>query len=223
MEGIKIGENQDFEKMREWERVKKEVEMAGDALGMGIDEGIKETTIALNVSGLPTSSSCEGHWGRGILLPWVKVSAPNEPEERFEGENEVARNIAEKYGIAEIDVQRANNEDAWREWRLSVSDRKETRAHKEWRKENEKLKEHAKTLLSEFYKDYTAPPAMRLVVCESARGDFYIKSHSKYSGYPLPDKEFSAKEKEKYLLLQENARKEMNSFTKFLREKYFGG
>lgn len=223
MEGIKISENQDFEKMREWERVKKEAEMAGDTLGMGVDEGIKDTVVALNVSGLPTSSSCEGHWGRGILLPWIEVSAPGEPEERFEGENEIARNIAGKYAITEEDVRRANNEDAWREWRLAVANREETGAHKKWRKENEKLKERAEELLHEFYKDYASLPAMRLVVRESASGDFYIRSRSKHAGYPLPNKGFSTKEKEKYLLLQENARKEMNSFTKFLREKYFSG
>lgn len=230
MEGTQIrknseSEDRDFEKMRVWERAKKEVEGAADMLGYGVDEGIKETIIALNTSGLPTSSSCEGHIGRGFLLPWVQVSAPDEPEERFEGEADLARNIAGKYGVTEEDVRRANNEDAWREWRLTVSegDGKETATYKEWRKENNKLRERAAILLREFYRDYIPDEGMRIVIDGGAGGSFRIHSESKYASFqsPLDAADREDDETKKYRALQEKARKEIGLFTKSLREKYF--
>ena len=46
-----------------------------------IDPGIKETVIVLNVLGIPTSMSCEGHL-HGPFIPWVNIAAPNFYEER---------------------------------------------------------------------------------------------------------------------------------------------
>ena len=43
-------------------------------LGMPIDAGIRETVAVLNLLGLPTTQSCEGHVndrGHGLPAPWV--------------------------------------------------------------------------------------------------------------------------------------------------------
>lgn len=76
----------------QWEKMRAEVEEMADVLGEGIDEGIKETVIAFNVNGIPTSQSCEGHFedgsDHGFPVPWVTVSAPNKPELRYKGEEE---------------------------------------------------------------------------------------------------------------------------------------
>ena len=45
-----------------------------DRLGMAIDAGIRETVAVLNLLGLPTTQSCEGHvndHGHGLPAPWV--------------------------------------------------------------------------------------------------------------------------------------------------------
>ncbi|MGH7799935.1 MAG: hypothetical protein ACREOW_04800 [Thermodesulfobacteriota bacterium] len=61
-----------------WEKHKSEVERMTDRLGKEIDEGIKETVIALRAIGFPTSQSCEGHTVRGLPYPWVDITAPTE-------------------------------------------------------------------------------------------------------------------------------------------------
>ena len=44
-----------------------------DKLGTPLDPGIKETVIALNLLGLQTVQSCEGHLDHGCPYPWVTV------------------------------------------------------------------------------------------------------------------------------------------------------
>ncbi len=67
-----------FEKEIVWEKYKSEVERITDRLGKVIDEGIKETVIALRAIGFPTSQSCEGHTDRGLPYPWVDIKTPKE-------------------------------------------------------------------------------------------------------------------------------------------------
>lgn len=69
-----------------WNEKMKEVESWGDALGLKIDESVRETVVAMNLLRLPTSASCEGHLRWGSLAPWVIISAVGEPEDRFVGE-----------------------------------------------------------------------------------------------------------------------------------------
>ncbi len=191
-----------------------------DALGYGIDDGIKETVTAFNISGLPTSSSCEGHLNRGLLLPWVKVSAPSEPKDRFVvGEDTISR-IAKKYDIPEEDVRRANNKNAWIELRDELSNKDETKEYIDWREKNKKLINRANTFLTDFYKEHKAIDGIRLVVSENSEGDFHIHSKSEYAVMPISEKVFSSEEKRGHLEIQELARKEMNLFTEFLRKQY---
>ncbi|KKR70126.1 MAG: hypothetical protein UX21_C0031G0005 [Microgenomates group bacterium GW2011_GWC2_45_8] len=86
--GPKIPSKQEIQ----WKKVRAEVEEMADALGEGIDEGIKETVIAFNINEIPTSQSCEGHFedgsDHGFPAPWVTISAPNEPEWRYKNEEE---------------------------------------------------------------------------------------------------------------------------------------
>ncbi len=44
-----------------------------DKLGTPLDPGIEETVIALNLLGLQTVQSCEGHLDHGCPYPWVTV------------------------------------------------------------------------------------------------------------------------------------------------------
>jgi len=58
----------------------KQVNEITDRLGMPIDTEIKDAVVALNIWGVPTSQSCEGHLHKeGASFPWVEVYAP-EPE-----------------------------------------------------------------------------------------------------------------------------------------------
>ncbi|GHO86351.1 hypothetical protein [Dictyobacter formicarum] len=48
---------------------------ATDPTGTPIDPGIMEMVIALNVLGVETNASCEGHLDRGYAAPWVDFHA----------------------------------------------------------------------------------------------------------------------------------------------------
>lgn len=62
-------------KEKKWQNATAEINKITDALGKGIDEGVKETVIALNVLGINTTQSCEGHLDWGISAPWVDIGA----------------------------------------------------------------------------------------------------------------------------------------------------
>lgn len=216
-------EQRDAMRMRRWEEEKAAVAEMGDVLGRGIDEGIKEGVIAFNVSGLHTSASCEGHIGSGVLFPWVEVSAPDKPDERFVGEGDAAVRIAARYGITEEDVRRANNEGAWREWIKEVTEREETSEFSAWRKKNEALKERAGKFLEKFYETHTPLDGMKLGAQGFGDGGFRVCVESEYSFYPIPDKEISDEKEREYLAQQDAARREMRLFAQFLKERYFAG
>ena len=64
------------EKDLEWEKTSREVDQIGDKLGRGVDDGIKETVIALTVNEYPTVQSCEGHLEEGgAPFPWIQVES----------------------------------------------------------------------------------------------------------------------------------------------------
>jgi hypothetical protein len=44
-----------------------------DKLGKDIDPGIFETVVILNLLGIPTTQSCEGHLEHGTGAPWVDI------------------------------------------------------------------------------------------------------------------------------------------------------
>src|SRR3712207_1504419 len=79
-------------KEQRWQQSAAEVNRITDRLGMPIDEGIKETVVALNVLGINTVASCEGHFDRGTGAPWVAIGA--------RGVEEVERQAAEAFALS---------------------------------------------------------------------------------------------------------------------------
>src|SRR5262245_3085441 len=61
-----------------WDNMSDEVDHWTDGIGYPIDKEIKEIVIALNLVGIKTIASCEGHFDHGNLYPWVdlEVSSP---------------------------------------------------------------------------------------------------------------------------------------------------
>ncbi|MFQ6084458.1 MAG: hypothetical protein ACE5WD_14030 [Candidatus Aminicenantia bacterium] len=59
--------------MRDLEKIRREVKLIRDELGMPVDEAIKELVIGLHCCGIKTLSSCGGHLDRGLPYPWVRV------------------------------------------------------------------------------------------------------------------------------------------------------
>ncbi|MBU1092082.1 hypothetical protein KJ836_00125 [Patescibacteria group bacterium] len=72
----------DFNKSAHWQKLTRSVEHITDAVGKPIDEGIKDTVIAMMAHELSTSQSCEGHINtqdNTHNMPFVEIYAP-EPE-----------------------------------------------------------------------------------------------------------------------------------------------
>lgn len=59
-----------------WEEACAEVAQFTDNLGCEVDDGIFDTVVALNLLGLRTVQSCEGHLNYGHPYPWVWVADP---------------------------------------------------------------------------------------------------------------------------------------------------
>lgn len=66
--------------MATWNETAKRFASVTDRLGKPIDEGIFDTVVALNMLGVTTKQSCEGHIGWGAPYPWVSVE---EDEHKF--------------------------------------------------------------------------------------------------------------------------------------------
>ena len=75
----------DGQKKRSWEEATNEFRRVTDRLGHEIDHGVLETVVALNVLGVNTVQSCEGHLDHGTGAPYIDVAAKDtlELEDRF--------------------------------------------------------------------------------------------------------------------------------------------
>lgn len=200
-------------KKEQWEQLEKEVEITEDAQGEKVDERIKESVVAFQAMGFPTSGSCEGHLDKRVPTPWVEVSDPNEPEEQFVGEKEIYQKIAEKYNVLIEEVKSGKHHKAWTEALKESSKNEETPEYEEWREKNKELQEKAEELLEEFYK--IKEPMIdeyHLVVSKLGPGGVF-RVHSKGEGC-IENEPFSKGD-----LVE--CQKEMKVFTQFLKDKYF--
>jgi hypothetical protein len=59
--------------MATWKEVADHFKHMADKLGNGIDEGIFDTVVALNMLGVYTRQSCEGHLEWGLPHPWIDL------------------------------------------------------------------------------------------------------------------------------------------------------
>ena len=64
------------DKQRLWQRKLAAVGRLTDGLGKRVDSGMKETIAVLQLFGLHTRQSCEGHLTWGEPAPWVDIASP---------------------------------------------------------------------------------------------------------------------------------------------------
>ncbi len=62
-----------YTKTQRYLEMRERVATFTDKLGTPLDPGIEETVIALNLLGLKTVQSCEGHLDHGCPYPWVTM------------------------------------------------------------------------------------------------------------------------------------------------------
>jgi len=217
--GINEREIRSQEKTKAWLDRLEEIEHIRDALGFPIDLTIREAIVGLNISGIPTSASCEGHSDRGRGAPWIKVEAPNRPEERFVGESNIVEMIAAKYHTSVENVRTGRDHEAWKEATHLAADNGETDEYRTWRKENDVLQEKLSTFLEEFYQGRTAVPATHLELTHDAEGTWRV--HNGGDDYKRNSRTLD--DNERHLLAERLKRyqMEMMAFTEFLKDKYY--
>ncbi len=60
-----------------WRQKLIEMEHIRDGMGKGLDPHIKETVAVLQLLGLHTQQSCQGHIDHGVAAPWIDIQSPD--------------------------------------------------------------------------------------------------------------------------------------------------
>ena len=167
-------------KKQQWQNMEKEVASWGDALGLGIDPGIKNTVIVLNLLGFKTSSSCEGHMDRALAYPWVD----------FETENQEIVNLNNQQQdiVKRIDEKQSEIQKKYPDLSLGEALRKEESEeldaiYPELHAINDKIEKLSKAqlvplknLLADFYKNRSIDPDTMIAIHEI--GPTFLRMYS---------------------------------------------
>jgi len=197
-----------------WKEMAAEVDTWGDGLGYPIDAGIKETVIVLNLLGITTVQSCEGHLNRGRGTPWVSVKRHTPIGEDLEEQlytmreeyQKLAGELRAQYPDLPIEKRRALPEAT--PFLLLEKEIEGLSERLEKEEAGDRVKLHA--LLCEFYKDRTCSHEDMLMV---DRISGYLQSvGARVNG--IRDKKVKAGNLKQY-------QKEMKAFTAFLKERFF--
>lgn len=218
-----INSSSESKKQETWTEMRGKVEDYADATGLGIDEGIKESVTAFNVNGLPTSQSCEGHdfsYGSGFHMPWpwVRVEVPNEPTERFVGENALYEEVAKRENVSLDELKKGRPENLYVEVQKKIFENEETDEYKKWDEQNTVLLQKVKSLLVEFYKNRKVEPNVEIIT-DAGAGHFEVRSRDDRELKHISG-ELTDEEKADLMSLFPARQEEMKAFTEFLKQKF---
>ncbi len=184
--------------------------------GLEIDQGVRELVIALNLNGIPTSSSCEGHAeGNNIRPPYIQGKAEGMPEFRYRGEKEVVERIISKYGFTEK-TEIYGNDESKQEYYESTDNLEESDDYKEWYQKNEPLEKEVSLLLEEFNNEYK-DNKLKLHLSPSYPG-YRVEVNL---GIEYKNKVFTGEDREKFKSLIIEAQGVFSDFKDFLKARYF--
>lgn len=213
-----IGSNaQSDSKKHRWQNMEKEVASWGDALGKGIDPGIKKMIVALNLLNFKTEQSCEGHIDWGRPYPWVSISTKtselneltNKRKKIFSLIREQQTKIQKKH--PDLSLGEALRKELPQELRETYK-KKHLLNHK-IEKVSRLTVIQLRNLIIAFYKKHPIDPDKMLAL--SMRGSDWCELSS-LGG----DWQSTRNKSEKLKKLQEY-QQEMNLFTDFLSDYYF--
>lgn len=214
------------EKNKKWEAEIESLKSITDAEGKGIEQGIIETVAAFNLNGLNVTQSCEGHEDRGLHAPWVDVSSPGKPEERWNNEKKIFQEAAEKHQLDFEEIYDSRKRsfhlddqkymDAVEEALQQCLASGETQQFKQWIESNQLLRDRVQALLDEFYDDADIEEDSKITIDEVG---FSFRVHNGGEDF---EKDFTQAGPEEIETVSENLekyRQEMKRFTDFLRQK----
>jgi hypothetical protein len=221
-------------KQQQWQEMKDKMDSMADAAGAGIEEGIKDTVIFLNLLGFNTYQSCEGHVYAGRVAPWIDFEAPNKPEWYFNKQKEIYEEYSKRLNIPVEDfkyhkMMKISKEHlaAFLEATKLVGESGESPEYLAWESENHKYFDLVKNLVEEFYttRHEEVPKNVQLVVDRGSSGQA-IELHNGGDDYELLDRIDTSvvppdEEIEKLSGRLKSYQAEMQIFTEFLKNKYF--
>ena len=179
------------EKKAAWEEKKEMLELAGFEHGEhGIEKRILDTVVVLNLLGLNTSESCEGHTHKGSNVPFVVF------------EPQVVSRIYGGSTAAELDAYSTPRPGSPEYQDFMEHIKKETKA----------MEAKLQTYLDEFNARSPRDP-YNFVISEFTPGQSFMITSEGFD----PGKKFKPEYRSAILA---EARKKMNSLTAFLKEKY---
>ena len=174
-----------------------------DKLGLPVDAGIVETVVLLNLFGIPTSASCEGHLEHGTGAPWVDIEATG-----VFAQMEVATRLFQQATLRKQELGRVTEEVLQLfEWAHS--------ARLELKRAHVRVRQRLFALLIDFYAQRSSPFDQHLIVQSRPDG----KSRLESQGADMQEVLEPSEREQKLRAYQ----REMQSFTAFLRTRYFAG
>ncbi|MGV8125399.1 MAG: hypothetical protein AB2L14_37110 [Candidatus Xenobiia bacterium LiM19] len=220
----------------QWSAKQKEIDRLADGLGMGLDDGIKNAVIALQVNGFETRQSCEGHIDWGCGAPWIDIEDPDAPGplfgqkgnsifimNRFNGHEEAFRRVASENGITVEELMDRKNFDRYsglrREAETSVFGNAETAEFSAWRQRNRELRKDMDALLEEYYTAKNVPESQRIQFLKCGDDSFRIYTGTEKDLF-RDRKSMSDSDKQALGERLAEYRKAMAEFTSFMKERF---
>jgi len=201
-------------KQEAWNAKATEVDKWGDGLGLGIDVGIKETVIVLNLLGFKTAASCQGHMDRGVPAPWID----------FDLEDSEMNGMQKEFTTFLKELQKKESELEQKYPSASDMNLKEEALKPLWKKriemgnQLERLSREKmmalRDVINRFYKKHGYRTYDKILLLHQYYSSFYRLMSNGVDWQVVYD------EKERHKKLKEY-QEEMRLFTAFLKDYYF--
>lgn len=182
----------------QWEATSRQVSRMTDTLGKPIDAGVFDTVVALNLHGINTTGSCEGHLDHGIAAPWVDIGASG------------VRPMEKQVFLKMREFEQAHETDMPKDQRWSIREAAEE-AKQEVKSLHYKERQKVVVFLDVFYQARFVPFDTRLTLNPFWIGGCRIESHGADYQEVLP--------LEEQRINLERYQEEMRAFTDFLKSR----
>ncbi len=187
------------DKDRLWKEMSDRMSTVTDKLGKGIDAGIMDLVVVLNLLEFPTAMSCEGHLEWGTYAPWVDI------EDQSEAIRQKSREMTDLFKVARDAYQHG-------EPSSTLFDQAH-QARREAIFPQLQLQQRLLNYLSSFYMDRSVPVDRHLVIQTFGIGRIRLQSQ----GAPLQEIAPAERRAQKLVEYQQ----EMQAFTDFLKKQFF--
>jgi len=203
------------EKTKKWNLFLNKLNYISDSLGMPIDEKIKELVVAMNLFGLRTEGSCQGHPNKRLLFPYIYCKISGEPKYQYRREKQIKKKLMQKYHIKNNKMLHSDSDSSnkfWDEYVKIIFKLKYLNKYVKWAKKNEPLGKKIFALINEFNKKKTLSKNNKLRLIRIYPGYRIVSS------VDTDTKKISNEAKKNLIILSQ---KTFGDFTKFLKNKYF--